>query len=414
MRVLILSSLFPPYAPGGSEIAAWQHACWLRNHGHDVGVWTTANTAAEEIDGETVDGITLWRSHMPRPYPLQEVGKRRAVERAVWHLQDHADPRNVTILSRVVEAFQPDIAVIHLLVGLGWNVFGELGRRDIPTVFALHDLVLACVRSAMLRNDHQCLRQCVDCRLSSAWKMRMIARVPRLGFYSPSRANLLRLEQHVTLGSRLRQICANPIVYPPTLKIDRPDVGPLRLLFVGRVHRSKGLHVLLAAAKRLCRTDAITLDIAGDGPAYQELMEQYGNCPWLTFHGYVAQEQVAALMGRSHVLCVPSIWNENAPGVVVQALGTGLPVLASDVGGIPELIGTNGAGLLVPPGDVGKWTEALAQLIDNRPLLLSMSSAATKQAGQFQPERAGALLYRLMVDVCIGRSASSNDSNKGR
>lgn len=356
--------------------------------------------------------MVLWRTWMPRPYPMQEMGQHGSATRSLWHLEDHVDPRNITALRRILEAFRPDMVVVHLLVGLGWNVLGELGRRDIPVLVALHDLVLACIRSAMFRNGHACKRQCADCVLSAAWKRRMMSKVPRLGFYSPSASNLHRLEQHVALGARIRRICPNPIAYLPTIAMDRPATGPLRLLFVGRLHPSKGLHVLLEAAERLDTSSGFTLHVAGDGAQMDSLRERYGHHEWVTFHGYVGQSEVAALMGASHVLCVPSIWNENAPGVIVQALGAGLPVLGSNTGGIPELIGTSGAGNLVAPGDSEAWRQALATLVHDRSGLAEMGRQARRRASIFEPDHAGAELYRLMLDVRAG--ASSKDTTNGK
>lgn len=413
MRFLILSSLYPPYAPGGAEITAWQHACWLRDQGHDVAVWTTAAAPTDQLMGVKKEGITLWRTWMPRPYPMQEFGRHPVGIRSLWHLRDHMDPRNIAISKIILDAFRPDMAVVHLLVGLGWNVLSELGRRDIPTLFALHDLVLCCVRSAMFRGDRQCVRRCIDCRLSSAWKLRMINRVPRLGFYSPSASNLNRLEQHVSLGSHLRRICSNPIAYPPPPVIDRPNHGPLRLLFVGRLHAQKGLRVLLEAVERL-EPSSFTLDVAGTGPELEVIQQRFGHHKWLTFHGFVDQNRVAALMGRSHAICVPSIWNENAPGVIIQALAAGLPAIASDIGGIPELIGSEEAGILVPAGDVAAWEEALRQLIVDRDRLAAMSLRARSRARYFTPDHAGAILDQLMLEVAAGESASANETSTGR
>src|SRR2546430_14190684 len=71
---------------------------------------------------------------------------------------------------------------------------------------------------------------------------------------------------------------------------------------------------------------------------YTTLFRSFGDRAWCRFHGHVAQQQVSNFMQGSDVLCVPSLWQENSPGVVIHALSQGLPVIGSDKGGIPELV----------------------------------------------------------------------------
>ena len=107
------------------------------------------------------------------------------------------------------------------------------------------------------------------------------------------------------------------------------------------------------------------LDIAGDGPARAELealaaVEAPGR---VTFHGRLPKDELHDLLRRSAVAVVPSTWYENQPMAVLEALAVGLPVIGSDLGGIPELIDPGHDGLLVPPGDDKALATAMGELL---------------------------------------------------
>ena len=146
----------------------------------------------------------------------------------------------------------------------------------------------------------------------------------------------------------LPNVVDTALFHPPEAS---PPEEPYRFLFVGRMDPIKGVDTLLAAAATL--GDAVRpwhLDLVGDGP-YRARYEALADVPGLrgrvTFHGTLDKAEIALFMRRAHLLVLPSRW-ENAPCVVIEALASGLPVLASDVGGIPELI-DEATGRLVPP-----------------------------------------------------------------
>jgi glycosyltransferase involved in cell wall biosynthesis len=398
MRVLMLSSFFPPDAQGGAEISAWNLAHWLRANGHEVGILTTAATPSQ---GEMVreDGLSIWRAPMPRAYSVHAHARQPWHKKLLWHVQDHLDPRNIGIAKRVLDSFAPDFVSIHLLTGLGWNILPELGRRQIPVLFVLPDLVLACMRSAMFRNHANCQAQCLDCRLSSALKMRGVRSIARLGFSSPSLANLSRLQSHVSLERWPRAVLVNPNRYPIP-RVGHVPGEQVRFLFVGRLHPSKGVDLLLAAAERLIVAGKpLHLAIVGDGPLSAVLKARYSHHSEISFHGHISQQEVADRMAGSDLLCVPSVWSENSPGVAIQALAQGLPVLASDVGGIPELLGDAGQGFLIVPGDSSRWEAAMAAIIDNPATLVAARQRALQRGKEFDPDRAGAAIWQFMQEI---------------
>lgn len=139
-----------------------------------------------------------------------------------------------------------------------------------------------------------------------------------------------------------------------------------RFGFVGTLAPHKGVHVLVEAFRSLSARDA-TLDLHGSQsvhPAYAaSLRRAAAGDPRVRFRGPFAEGGQDGVLDSFDVLVLPSVWWENSPLVVLEAQGRGLPVIASAVGGVPELV-TGDSGLLVPAGDREALAGALHSVCD--------------------------------------------------
>ena len=153
---------------------------------------------------------------------------------------------------------------------------------------------------------------------------------------------------------------------PPIRK--RSDDQPLQLLNVGRMVRLKGQGILLEAVALLRRRGITTaLTIVGEGPLRGELeqtIERLELAPFVKLVGYVGQDDIAAYYDRADVFCLPSL-REGLPVVLMEAMASGLPVIASGIMGIPELVEPDRNGLLVAPGRADLLAEAIARLAND-------------------------------------------------
>jgi glycosyltransferase involved in cell wall biosynthesis len=153
----------------------------------------------------------------------------------------------------------------------------------------------------------------------------------------------------------------------PCRRESRPD-GPLRLLYLGRWHPSKGVHVVVEAVRRIQAELPIELVVHGiaAGPeeeAYREQTERLAvGDPRIRFRPALPRENLPAALAEFDVLLVPSLWLETGPLVVLEAMAAGLFVVGSRLGGIAELVREPEHGLLLPHADVGAWAKAIADL----------------------------------------------------
>ena len=161
-----------------------------------------------------------------------------------------------------------------------------------------------------------------------------------------------------------------------------PDPGslPPAFVFVGRLAPAKGLRVLVEAfAAAHAAEEAITLTVVGDGPDrgwLAEAVRPFGNAVKLT--GALSQDEVARILAGSRAMVLPS-FAEGVPVVLMEAMASGRPVVATRITGVPELVEEGGSGLLVPPGDAGALAEAMLRLARNPELCTQMGAAGREK-----------------------------------
>lgn len=147
--------------------------------------------------------------------------------------------------------------------------------------------------------------------------------------------------------------------------------GRVRLGYVGTIDEHKGVHVLVDAMNRLDRGRA-SLAIHGDlaaFPRYSERLRALAASPDTAFRGAFDNARVAEVLASIDVLVVPSLWFENSPLTIHEAFASGAPVVATDLGGMRDLVRDGVSGLLFRRGDPEDLARALARLASDAPLL---------------------------------------------
>jgi glycosyltransferase involved in cell wall biosynthesis len=150
----------------------------------------------------------------------------------------------------------------------------------------------------------------------------------------------------------------------------------LHIGFVGSVAWQKGVDVLISAVNQL-PDEGVTLSIYGGlsaFPGYVALLRKLARHPGIRFCGAVSREALWPALGELDVFVFPSVWYEGSPFVIREAFAAGVPVVASRIGALPEMVRHGTDGLLFPPGDVGALRDILHSLMDDRPQLQRMRS----------------------------------------
>lgn len=283
-------------------------------------------------------------------------------------------------IREILRSEKPDIVHIHKNIKYPATVL--LACRDYPTVKTHHDFTTVCPSGWAAYQDTWEIcpggpgLKCVQHNCKSATEM--------AGFYVPQYTvkkwcQRQYVDIHLAPSKRLTSylndfgLNTKTLPYPASKKFsDRAttEPGEKKFVFAGRLTEEKGVQILLKAIHnvKIERNRHITLDIAGKGPYGEELsslVTELGLENNVTFQGHVEHEKLSSLFANARAVVVPSIWMENFPNVVIEALSMGRPVVGSDRGGIPELLGSGERGWVYDAIDPMALADALVEALDN-------------------------------------------------
>jgi glycosyltransferase involved in cell wall biosynthesis len=366
VRILILHSRYLSGAASGENRVVDDEARLLSDGGHRVDVWDPAPTSAH--------GLRLMGT----------------AARAIWSTGATARVRGLIRRSKA------EIVHCHNLFPLlSPAVLRAASGEGAAVVMTLHNYRLLCLPATFIRDG----RVCEDCLGRPPWPgvVHACYRDSTLG--SAALATSLSLHNAFHTFDRVRKYLAvSGFVRRKYVEAGWPDdrievksnfawgsprrEGPGRyFLYLGRLSPEKGVATLLAAWRR----SSARLLVVGDGPAAQALR---GGAPAnVEFRPTVSPAEVPALIREARALLLPSLWYEAQPRVILEAYAAGVPVLASDLGALPEAVGHD-SGLLVPPGDADAWSDAVERLLDDRESARLGEGAWRLWRDRYSPERA--------------------------
>ena len=389
MRILVCNKFYRPV--GGPETMMFDTMRELEALGHTAIPFAMAHPNNHES------------KYSDYFVPNVDYGTRRSkgVRRLVKEAADimySTDARRQ--IEKLIADVKPDIAHAHNIYHqLSPSILCALRKAGIPTVLTLHDgkplcanmLFLrkgqVCERCAGKRFHHAVINKCVkDSVMSSLvccveetvhrW-LRIYERNVDL-FITPSQFLKRKLVEHGRIREDQIEVLRN---YAGT-RATTPDYSPGEYgLFVGHLSRHKGVMTLLQACKEI---PDFEMRFAGRGPLLQEA-EQFVERESLTnvkLVGFQTGPDLSRLFQNARFVVLPSECYENCPMVILEAFATGKPVIASRIGGIPELIEEGADGLLYEPGDAHELASHMRTLMNDPTLASEMGRNARLKAEQ--------------------------------
>lgn len=364
MNIGIVSNLYPPDERGGAELVAQRVADELYARGHKVFVLTT-----ERFTGFESFKPKLRERHLERVYrfcPINLYSLYHKIPapffiKMIWHLIDLWSPNAGNILKPIIIDEQPDVIITHNLKGIGLGIAKAIQTSGIPHIHTLHDLQLSIPSGLLIWGKEKAF---VNISIFRKWYEDAVKRVigkPDL-VLSPSK---FLADYYRSRGFFLEtpvEILPNPMpknMLP--LKISRLS-GPVHFLYAGQLEPHKGIVQLLKAVESL--DIDFELHIAGDGSLAEMVADCALNDSRIHFHGFIPLNHLARLLVMADAVVVPSLCYENSPTVIYESFAIGVPVIASRIGGIPELIQEGENGWLVEPGDVSELARTLKNVAE--------------------------------------------------
>ena len=194
--------------------------------------------------------------------------------------------------------------------------------------------------------------------------MRVVRLPKRLVVISPSEFVAKRLASE---GVKVNCVLKN---FAPDRGLIMPISSPDRLVYLSTLDRHKGLITLLEAFNISKDLQSFDLSIFGEGPLRKELESRIRTLGGLkgrvSLHGFVPVDRIKDALSDAAAIIVPSECYENAPLSAIEALSMGLPVIGTDIGGIPEILGPKSGSVLVPPSSPTRLAEEIVNCWNNR------------------------------------------------
>ena len=374
MRVLVVSGIWPPDV-GGPASHAPDVAAYLREHGHDVEVVTTASSAPA-----------------PEAYPVHWVS--RSLPKGVLHVRAAAEIARAARRAGVVYT-----------TGMFTRTAAACSTAGRPFVVKLTgDPAFERARwRHSVGGDVSSFQQGGSGAEAAALRRVRNATLRRAAHVFCPSGFLADLAVSWGVDRARVSVLPNPAPEPPVLA-SREELrrglgldGPT-LAFAGRLGPQKALGVALDA---LARVEGVALVVAGDGEERESLEARATELELgdrVRFLGALPRDRVLELFAAADAAILCSAW-ENFPHTVVEALAVGTPVIATDVGGVPEVVTDGANGLLVPAGDAAALGAAIERFFADESLRERLRAAAAPSVGRLGRDTVYGELERVLVSV---------------
>lgn len=343
LRILVCHNRYQ--LRGGEDSVCESEVELLRQHGHDVQMFERSNA-----------GIASGSS------------KLTAAAESIWSRDSARD------LEQKIAAFQPHVVHVHnTFAKISPSIYWAASRANVAVVQTLHNFRLLCPQAMFLRDG----KVCEDCLGKLPWRGAVrgcyrgsVAQSAVLASMVTAHRVIGTWQNKVTRYIALNEFCrqkfidgglpADRIVIKPNfVDFEAPPEGRREgFLFVGRLSLEKGIDTLVGAARQV---EGLRLRVAGTGPE-AHLLDGLAGVHAL---GALDGNAVRAEMSKSAALVLPSIWYENFPRTLVEAMACGLPIIASRIGALAELVEEGVSGLLFEAGDASDLARKLNWAKDN-------------------------------------------------
>jgi glycosyltransferase involved in cell wall biosynthesis len=355
MKVLLIDVY--NYVKGGAEAVCFNTGELLEKKGHEV-IFFTLKWAE--------NNPSVYEKYFPESKETRK-GYFKNIRNLINYFYHFEAARK---MEQLILAEKPDIAHIHLIWGqITPSILPVLKKFNIPVVFTVHDYRIVCPAYSFKNGRNEVCELCrgkyfYKCFVNKCTKNNYLLSLIMAAeqyfrniFYNPSKyidgliyvSNFAK-DIHQKYMPALQSI-PNIILYNFSKEIS-PDLEHQHekfFLYFGRLSYEKGLKTLLSSIEN---EKEIKIKIVGSGPLEKELKElkEKKNLSNVDFLGYKKGQALKDIVSRAYFVIVPSEWYENNPMTIIESYSLGVPVIGSDIGGIPEIIEEENTGFIFEPG----------------------------------------------------------------
>jgi glycosyltransferase involved in cell wall biosynthesis len=406
LKIIIVHFMFSPY--GGGEVMAYNTYKLLQQKGHEVYFYAMDyKPYFEECESTKYfckalrkDNIIDYFKDLPKNFYNFDAAKK---------------------FGFMLDEIQPDIVHVHTLDRLTYSVLNECFKRNIHVVKTEHSVKIACPSESLFFGAKTLCKKrlCVKgnyfhCVLNKCFR--------KSYYFSIIRALSVAVNDLTGCNKKINKFIAptnavKEVMVQKGISADKIEIienfiskqfenlepcyeNKNYFLFSGRLYNFKGLNVLFEAIKELPKE--IEFHIAGTGPLENELKEicKINKLDNVKFLGFLSRNDLIEEYKYCRALIVPSIWFEIFGLIIIEAMSLGKPVIASNIGGIPEIVENNKTGLLFESEKVENIKECILKYFNNKDLAVQHGkNAYEKVINHYTEEKYGQKLIDLYREI---------------
>jgi glycosyltransferase involved in cell wall biosynthesis len=378
-KILFINTLYSPHIRGGAEIIFQEQVESFKNKGYGVAVLTT-KSGNREINTAIVNGVKVYRAGIKNIYWHFTTNKPNRYIRMLWHLNDIYNAGMRKYVKKVIDIEKPDVVICHNLTGFSISIWDEIKAARLPVIQVLHDLYLMCPNSNMFKNGQTCDKQCRICRLmrrKHPQKSECIDAVVGVSAYVLNRlkANdyFKNVPSYVIYNARE--------ISEPSKHLLWNGKGTLRLGYIGTLSRVKGIEWLITQFMSLDIDATLTIAGRGESAKYEKYLKELASGDKrIRFSGYVKSTDHYA---NIHVSVIPSQWADTFPTVAFESCACHVPVIATTMGGLPEIIKDNVNGWLCDANNQNSLGQKILEVYNSPELISSCSKHSRESVRSF-------------------------------
>src|SRR3989339_620327 len=359
MKICLVHSLYKPYTRGGAEVVVEVIVRELTNQGHVVVLITMGRQPLMQREGR----LTTYRIKPLNVFSFLDIDKRPVWLRLFWHPLDVFNVTSYWTVKRILAREKQEVVMTHNLKGIGYLIPRAIRVLKLRHWHTVHDVQLSRPSGLILFGQEKPFL-IID-KIYEKIVRRLFGNPEMV--ISPSR---WLLEYYTTRGffyESKRVVMPNPIVFRKVEKggglVVTKDM--VTLLYVGQIERHKGVLFLISACKKLTSNNW-HLFIVGSGQAESQVKDLVGDDRRFTLAGLVNQEQLTKYYRGADLTVVPSLCYENSPKVIDESLAANVPVIASDIGGVSEIVKDDYNGFTFAAGNEKNLIEVLEHFLMHR------------------------------------------------
>jgi glycosyltransferase involved in cell wall biosynthesis len=375
MKVCLVSNLYPPYSRGGAEHVVYGTVKGLLEHGDEVVVITTS----PDGDNTWSDGrLKIYRYKPKNLFFYTQAHKYNWFLRLIWHIVDMFHFSSAKYVESIITKEKPDVIHTHNLMGMSFLIPRMIRKLGIRHLHTIHDVQLVEPSGIILKTKEKTWRYNGPATKIYTWFMKELIGSPSV-VISPSQFLLSFYTRRGFFKDSKKVVLRNPVSVR-NIPSSRHLFGHLKFLYLGQIEEHKGIVFLIESFVELFGKNDILaeLHIVGGGSQLKKIKEMTKDNKNIIFHGKVDREELPGLFGNSDITIVPSLCYENSPTVIFESFSFGVPVLASRVEGIEELIIEGENGFTFETGDKKSLIEKIKWCIDNKEGVYEMGQKTSK------------------------------------